>query len=283
MFQPANIVLVRHGMSEHNLARRRSEAGNDSDWDTQFSMKHTSQFRLTDIGIEQSEICGKYIRDNISSNFDRYFTSEYLRTMETAYHLGFDNAKWEIDFTIRERDKGVFSGLTEREKKEQYEELKRMEKDDFYWSPLGGESVAELCQRVDRFLDFLNKECVGMNVIIVTHGTIMEAFRIRLEKMLHQDYENIKNERIKNCQILWYTQRNPQNSFLSKSRKLKWFKSICPYNNEWSIGWRKIKSIKYNNDDLYEKFSKTKRYVNNTLLERNEICKKNNGCKTLKG
>lgn len=280
MFQPVNIVLVRHGMSEHNLARKRSEAGDDSDWDTQFSNKHTSQYRLTDIGIEQSKICGEYIKNNISSKFDKYFVSEYLRTMETAYYLGFEDSKWEVDFTIRERDKGIFSGLTESEKKEQYKELKRMKKDDFYWSPLGGESVAELCQRVDRFLDLLNKECTGMNVIIVTHGTIMEAFRVRLEKMLHQDYKNIKNEQIKNCQILWYTQRNPETSVISKSRKIKWFKSICPYNDEWSFkNWRKIKSVKYADSDLFKKFSKTKRYVNNTQAERNEICSKNNGCK----
>lgn len=274
MFQPANIVLVRHGMSEHNLARERSKAGDDSDWETKFINKHTSQYRLTDIGREQSILCGEFIKENITNNFDRYFASEYLRTIETAYYLGFKDAKWEIDFTIRERDKGKLSGLPEKEKEKEFY------KDDFYSSPLGGESIANLCLRVDRFIDFLNKECVGLNVIIVTHGTIMEAFRIRLEKLLRENYNTIKKQKIKNCQIIWYTQRNPYNNSVSGSGCIEWVNSICPYNNKYSFKeWKKIENVKYTNNDLYSKFSKMPIFVNNTSNERSKICSKNNGCK----
>jgi len=47
MTLPINLVLVRHGQSEGNLAKRRSEAGEHGDIDRVFANRHTSQLRLT--------------------------------------------------------------------------------------------------------------------------------------------------------------------------------------------------------------------------------------------
>lgn len=274
---PRNIIIVRHGMSEHNLARIRSTKGDDSDWDTNYANKHTYKYRLTDIGIEQSQRCGEFIRENICENFDCYFTSEYIRTVETSYYLNFKDADWQIDFTIRERDKGLFSGITEKQKKLYKSELKRKNKDEFYWSPIGGESVAELCQRVDHFIDFLKRECSDMNVIIVTHGTIMEAFRIRLENMTHSDYNHLKKQKIRNCQVLWYSRQHPKTREISNGN-LEWFTTICPYDHQNELIWFPIMNKKYSNQDLYHRFSNVERYVNNTNEERDKFCSQKNGC-----
>ena len=276
---PKNLILVRHGLSEHNLARIRSKNGNNDDWKTKFSLKHTSKYRLTDIGIEQAQLCGEFIKENICDNFDYYFTSEYTRTLETSYYLDFKNAEWQIDFTIRERDKGIFSGINEEDKKKYISELDRKNKDDFYWAPLGGESIAELCQRVDRFLEYIKKECNNKNIIIVTHGTIMEAFRMRLENKTHLDYSTIKKQKIKNCQILWYSSLHP--ILNTKLEKLKWMSSICPYDHNNKIIWKPIIKKLYSNDELFDRFTNIERDVNNTEDEREIICSFKNGCKRI--
>ena len=62
-------------------------------------------------------------------------------------------------------------------------ELKRRDRDRFFWSPPGGESLANVAQRVDRFLTMLHRECPDEKAIVVCHGEVMWAFRLRLERM----------------------------------------------------------------------------------------------------
>lgn len=276
MNTPTNLVLVRHGLSEHNLARIRSNLDDHSDWETEFRKKHTSQYRLVDIGIEQAVICGEYIKNKLGIVFDRCFTSEYARAIETAYHMHLPNVEWEIDFNIRERDKGILSGISEKEKQLRKKEYPK--KDDFYTEPLGGESMASLCLRVDHFLNFLNRECIGMNILLVTHGTIMEAFKMRLENMTRKDYESEKHRKIKNCQIIWYSAIHPELQKITDQKKIEWVANICPYDPSINTNWKKIVAKKYSNDELKHLFSHIPRYVNISKEERIKMCLKNNGC-----
>jgi len=70
---PIDLVLVRHGESEGNLAQRRSKQGDESDWSKDFKERHTSKYRLTDLGRRQAVVAGKWIKDNIGEKFDRFF------------------------------------------------------------------------------------------------------------------------------------------------------------------------------------------------------------------
>lgn len=69
---PVDLVLVRHGESEGNLANYRSKCGFEEDWTGEFRNRHSSQYRLTDHGRTQAKIAGEYIRENIYKSFDRY-------------------------------------------------------------------------------------------------------------------------------------------------------------------------------------------------------------------
>jgi NAD+ kinase len=110
---PIDLVLLRHGESEGNIAQDQSKLGDDSLWSKDnFVNRHTSQYRLTDLGRKQAKAAGKYIRQHISKTFDRYYCSEYIRAMETASLLGMKGARWFCDFYLRERDKGVCPILT---------------------------------------------------------------------------------------------------------------------------------------------------------------------------
>ena len=91
MALPMDLVLVRHGQSEGNIAKRRSEAGDNSAFTPEFRKRHSSSLRLTGRGRSQAQMAGIWLRNEFP-DFDRYLVSEYLRAMETAAHLSLPGA-----------------------------------------------------------------------------------------------------------------------------------------------------------------------------------------------
>ncbi|GAB5037901.1 Hypothetical protein NocV09_12100080 [Nannochloropsis oceanica] len=101
------LVLVRHGQSEGNVAYRRSLAGDHSLYSGEFLRRHSSKWRLTDLGRQQAEIAGEWLRNEIpGKSFDRFYVSEYIRCMETAARLNIPDARWFAEVFLRERDWG---------------------------------------------------------------------------------------------------------------------------------------------------------------------------------
>lgn len=266
MTMPINLVLVRHGESEGNFANKLSRKGDHSNFTKEFKERHSSLWRLTDKGIEQAKTAGKWLKDNLDFQFDRFYTSEYLRAMETAALLNLPRAKWYRDFYLRERSIGVLDGLSEEEKKKKFaDEMKRRKRDGFFWAPPGGEAMADACLRVDRNLDTLSRECDDKNVVIVCHGEIILPYRVRLERMTQSRYYKLtrsKNpfDRIHNCQILHFTRRNPRTG--EQAGHLNWFRSVCPTDlslsrNEWEI----IKRPKFTNKQLLAEIERVPRII----------------------
>jgi len=180
---PIDLVLVRHGQSEGNLAQAKSKKGDHSFWSPEFSQRPSSMYRLTKKGVEQAKAAGAWIKDNISARFDRYYCSEYIRAMETSAYLEFENAEWFSEFYLREQDMGVLSGKSSQQRKDEYaHELARRDRDAFYYAPPGGESIAECALRVEKWISSLRQNAAGMKCIAVCHGNIMKAIRLRIEK-----------------------------------------------------------------------------------------------------
>jgi len=260
MTMPIDLVLVRHGESEGNIAKKQSEKGDHSLYSDEFLSRHSSKWRLTDRGIGQAQRAGIFIREQIRGYFDRYYTSDYLRAKETALHLELPDARWYVEFYLRERDRGDIDVVSQEELHTKYaEEMKRREIDRFYWTPPNGESMAQLCLRVDRVLDTLHRECSDKRVIIVCHGEVMWAFRVRLERMTQKGFSELdvsKNphDSIHNGQILHYTRRNPIGIKCRLEKHLNWMRSICPTDlalssNDWKII---VRSSFSDTDLLYE-------------------------------
>jgi NAD+ kinase len=110
----------------------------------------------------QAKVAGNWIRDNIGDTFDRYYTSEYVRAMETAALLALPNAKWYTEIVLRERDKGLLDNVSWVERNEKYaEEMARRKRDAFFWAPPGGESLANICTRIDHTFNTLRKDCAN--------------------------------------------------------------------------------------------------------------------------
>lgn len=266
---PIDLVLVRHGESEGNLANRLSRRGDHSAFTKEFKERHSSQWRLTDRGIWQAEKAGEWIKENISEVFDRYYSSEYVRALETSARLNLEGAHWGREFYLRERDWGQLDVMSHEERLERYaDELKRRERDGFYWAAAGGESMANSCLRTDRICDTLHRECEPMKVVMVCHGGTMVAFMVRLERMTQARFLNIEqpchpHDMIHNCQVLHYTRRNPENG--ETDEYLNWVRSVCPWDTSLSKnGWRFIKRKKYTNEELLDEVEKVPRIVNNS-------------------
>jgi len=269
MTMPIDFVLVRHGESEGNVANKRSRAGDHSAFDGEFMQRHSSLWRLTDKGRQQAIVAGEWIRKNIRPYFDRCYTSEYLRAMETAALLNLDQATWYRDFFLRERSWGQLDVMSQEEKYTKYlDEMNRRERDGFFHAPPGGECMADVCLRINWILNTLHRECSDKRVIIVCHGEVMWSFRVKLERLTQQEYCRLDKsenpyDKINNCQILHYTRRDPVSGRLEAN--LNWMRSICPTDlSKSSNDWQAISRPRFTNDDLMSEVERVPRIIHGT-------------------
>jgi NAD+ kinase len=256
MTMPIDLVLVRHGESEGNAARRLSIAGDNSAFTQEFCSRHGSRLRLTDRGREQARVAGDWLKENIGYDFDRYLVSGYLRAMETAALLKLPDAVWYQEFYLRERELGIFESMPEDGKKNKYPEVFRQyESDPFYWTPPNGESMAQLCLRIDRVLHTLHRECSNKRVLIVGHGLVMWAFMVRIERLtptqfLERSHSPNIADHIRNCQIIHYTRRDPAGGEIAS--RVERVRSVCPWDTTQGIEWRTITRPTFTNEQLLE-------------------------------
>lgn len=265
MTLPVDLVLVRHGQSEGNAAKRLSEKGLHESYTPEFRSRHSSSFRLTELGRKQALVAGSWIQRNFP-RFDRYYVSEYLRAMETAGNLELPGARWFSDPYLTERDWGELDSVPENERAEKFGEVLRKQKSDpFFWRPPNGETFTDLCLRVDRVLNTLHRECGDMRVIIVCHGEVIRAFQVRLERMSQSKFRTLaastkQSDRIYNCEVLHYSRR--ENGSGKLARHVGWLNRIRPAGDPaWSSGWQAIKRITYSNDDLLKIVNRTPRMI----------------------
>lgn len=262
---PANLFLVRHGQSEGNLVRKQSEeSGSFSFFTDEFLGIHESQYKLTDLGIEQAKKAGKWLKDNGFTKFDRMLVSNNVRARHTAGYLNLPYAEWMEDSNLRERDGGLFNTINPEEIHTKYgDQQKFHDTQPFLFRPPQGESIADVCQRIKIVLDTLARECEGKNVIIVCHGHVMRTFRIILERMSLEkanEYLSTSEEwgRVPNCSIMHFTRRDPKPSKDTKkfgqhdlSRRFDWYRMIRPAKGGKPVdNFSKIKRKKYSNKEL---------------------------------
>ncbi|MFC1598624.1 histidine phosphatase family protein [Patescibacteria group bacterium] len=267
MSMPIEIVVVRHGQSEGNVAIRILEE-QGLPVPAEYSAKHTVHWRLTSKGVEQAQIAGQWIRENLDFNFFRYYVSDYDRAKETAGHLALPSAQWMINFFIGERNWGILDRYTAEERFAKFQtDFQAKTIHPFYWTPPRGESMVDLCLRLDKVLGTLYRECADKRVILVCHGEVMWGLRVILERMTPDKFVRLdksKNpkHRIHNCQILHYTRKNPRTGIIQPY--FGWVKSVCPTDLSRSINkWQAIKRPKFSNQELLDFVEKNPRIIDN--------------------
>lgn len=265
MTMPIDLVLVRHGNSEGNIAVKRSlHHGDDSHYTTDFMKRPSSNWRLSNKGKREAQQAGQWLNKHIPS-FDRFYTSTYLRAMETAGLLGLQGARWRREFYLRERDRGLLDVIPYSERILRFAvESEHMERNSLFFAPPGGESIASVCMRIDRVLNTLHRECANKRVIIVCHGEVMWAFRLRLERMSQEKWETLfastnHDDTIYNGQIIHYTRKDPNCGVIHDH--FQWLRMVRADDETFSRDWQTIERSQPTNEELLALVEKYPRLI----------------------
>jgi broad specificity phosphatase PhoE len=149
---------------------------------------------LTALGRRQAEATGRSLRERFGA-FDAVVHSGYARTEQTTD--GILRAWPELrppvshDLFVRERDTGHAWDMTTAEAEAAFPWLDEYWKTigPFFARPPGGESVAQVCERVQMFLHRIQREHAGQRVLVVTHGVTIRAFRYLIEGWTYDQVE----------------------------------------------------------------------------------------------
>ena len=272
MKMPIDLVLVRHGAAEGNLAFKESRKGNNALFTSEFMSRHESKWRLTKEGRRQAIETGKWIQENISPFFGAYLTSEYIRALETAALLNFPNAHWEKNGFLRERNFGRLSSLTYEDREKRFSrELEMRKRDAFYWMPPSGESLADVALRVDYIIGSLQHiDLRPSSAIIVTHFNVMQIFRTRIEGIMQSNFEKAlikvpEELKIKNGGVIHYTRRNPGTGEVED--QYKWRRIITPWKRpQKEPKWYYLEERYLTNEDILNELNES----SNRILDESE-------------
>lgn len=158
--------FIRHGETQWNIETRFQGAMNSD---------------LTPRGIRQAERIGERLR---SAHLHQLFSSDLGRAWQTAEVIGtLIDLKPAAEPCFRERNLGVFEGLTDAEMRQRFpaEHATFLSWDPDYVVP-GGESGTMFRQRVEPGLSALLARYPGQRLGIVTHGGVLDLiFRMAFD------------------------------------------------------------------------------------------------------
>ncbi len=212
---PTEIVIVRHGQCTGNVADRASYKGDHRLFTKEIRSQKSSLWSLTPTGIRESKSSGEWIRNKISPAFDYYFSSDYVRAIETAAHMGFEKSCWKENSLLREREWGGSENLPYSERNELFQRFgTSLTEDSLSWSPPNGESMITIIEKVKSFLDEVKMVTSGKRVLIVSHGAPLQAFRVLQHKVEPSRYTAFinKGDYIRNCHIFHYLVRKDESA-----------------------------------------------------------------------
>lgn len=203
--KPTNIFIIRHGESEGNVDK------------TIYSRKADYALDLTENGREQAKKAALKLNSIIEGKVE-FYTSSWYRARQTCGIIQsyFYGSKIKEDPRLREQE---WSGKLPTENNDIGNE--RDEFGHFYYRFNGGESAADVFDRISTFLETLyrdfNKIGYPENLIIVGHGM---TNRVLLMRWLHwtvEEFELVRNP--KNCEFYQLQLENDKYKLISELNK----------------------------------------------------------------
>lgn len=247
MTMPLEVVFVRHGQSEANVVHKIDKEGGEHNPHLEdVNIRPDWQQRLSPLGVQQAQNAGRWIKEHLGGveSFDARYVSPFLRTRETAAHLGgLDLGEWTIDDRVAERSWGVYGSVARAEQRSQFPLTAKMqEATPWYVRFDGGESMPDVYGRFRDFQGTLHREQADARVIVVSHGDFMNVVRYGMERLRPEQWEAMDRDpryTIRNCSILQYTRVNPNDPGDVRD-KIQWRRMIypdavheSPDNGEW--------------------------------------------------
>lgn len=154
------LYLVRHGQTLANLERRYLGSLDPE---------------LTEVGREQAVA----LRMELPTEIDCIVVSPLKRARQTAAIIGYRNdLPLQVVDAFRERNVGVFEGLTQAEAQERYPELWR-QNITRHWDigPPGGEPIVNVVQRIHQGLIEVMGSPESKHPLLVAHGFVAKVVR----------------------------------------------------------------------------------------------------------
>ncbi len=185
---PASLTLVRHGESLGNVAAARAQADHRDDIEIDV---RDADVDLSDNGLRQADALGEWFGSLAEdARPTLVLSSPYRRALRTAERtVGDTGLDIAVDERLRERDLGLFDGLTSQGVRERFaEEADRRDRlGKFYYRPPQGESWAEVVLRVRSLLGDLRTGYGDARIWVFSHQAVIMSFRYVLEGLTEQE------------------------------------------------------------------------------------------------
>ena len=225
---PERLWLVRHGQSQGNVARDLAHEAGHSVIDLDL---RDVDVPLSELGHQQAEAAGRWFAALPEQERPEVLlASPYVRARQTAEAickaggLAGGAKPTVLDERLREREFGVFDGLTTRGIREKYPEeaAHRAKMGKFYHRPPGGESWADVILRLRSMLNTINLHYADKRVAVVAHQVVVLCMRYILDELTEGQILAIdKQSEILNCGICAYD-FEPNNLSLCVPRLVLW-------------------------------------------------------------
>ena len=185
--EKTELVIIRHGETE---------------WNTQQRMQGHSNSNLTKLGILQIKALGEWMKN---TPFSHIYSSDTLRSRLTAESITkFSGHVLKLDERLREKNLGVFEGLTSEEAMKKHPEIFRLFKTaGAKYVIKNGESTHQLLDRAFGFIEEVRLSHPLQRVLLVTHGGVV---RVLIKHILGLSLDSLTRFKIKNTgmfRLIW--------------------------------------------------------------------------------
>lgn len=157
--KPTRLCLVRHG---------------ETAWNAELRLQGHLDVPLNRTGEAQAAATAACLA---TVHFAAIYSSDLQRARQTATAITRNRAAAvEFHDRLRERNYGAFQGLTYAEAESRFPDAYRRfkQRDPHFTFPGGGESLSEFAGRVEGMLSDLAANHCGEQVLIVTHGGVLD-------------------------------------------------------------------------------------------------------------
>jgi len=207
---PAALVLVRHGESLGNVANAAAYAAKADRLDLTVN---DPSVELSDLGVRQAQALGKRVGDLAEDEQpDVVLVSPYVRAHQTADHIlataGLEGLPRHTDERLRDREQGLLDRMTWHGVRAHYPEEaeRRAHLGKFWYRPPGGESWADVAQRVRDVLRDLRLDHAGRHLLVVSHDVPILMHRYVLEALTPEEAVGLSGQ-VRNCALTVYRGR----------------------------------------------------------------------------
>lgn len=204
--RPKRIILIRHGESEGNADP------------SVYNRKPDYALELSEKGLQQAKEAGERLKNLLKEESAFFYVSPFWRTRMTCEQIAVNFQPEQFRYVeeprLREQEWGHLRSVEDTKRLE----VERDNYGPFYYRFPGGESCADVYDRVSDFFGTLHrdfsKENFPANAVIITHGMTLRLFLMRWFHWPVERFESYGNP--DNCEII-IMERNEAGKYSLKS------------------------------------------------------------------